>query len=149
MFYYPNVNEIKDRLQGYSPKSFTNKQELYNYIGSYLFNIYQYDTSIQYIKTNYENWLNAFKNQSFTENMLQDASNLWDEIEDDSVIFIESMNGGDGNPLESVHAILDDSTKEYTLVSMRGYYSSWDSPEFHSLHQVQLKEVTTIKFEKV
>lgn len=149
MFYYPNIDEIKNKLKGYSPKSFTDKQELLNYIGSHIFKIYKKNPIYDYITDNYYDWDESFEKQSFTEHMLCDAYSVWRKIKDNSVVYIEDMNGGDDNPMEYICAILDDSTKEYTLVKLSGLYSSWDSCEFDYLSQVELKEVLTITFKDI
>lgn len=149
MFYYPEVNQIKNKFKGYSPKSFSNKDEFYNYVGSYLFNLYRKNPVIQYITENYVDWDNAFETQSFTENMLCEGYQLWGDIKHPSIIWIGSENVGDGNPMEMIYCILDDTTKEYTLVSASGYYSSWDYDEFNSFDQVTYQEVTVASFPTV
>ena len=149
MFYYSEFEKIKAKFKGYTPKVFNSKQEFYNYVGSYLFNLYKKNPLIQYITENYVDWDNAFETQSFSEEMLCEGYKLWYGIEHPSIIWIGTENAGDGNPMEMVYCILDYNTKEYTLVCASGYYSSWDASEFDSFDQVIYQEVTVASFPTV
>lgn len=150
MFYYQNVDKIKHKFEGYSPKSFLNKEEFYNYVGSYLYELYKTgNIKSNYIDSNHSDWIEAYNEKSFSEDMLCDGYQLWNDINHPSIIWIGSKNAGDGKPMEIVYCILDDTTKEYTLVCASGYYSSWDGDDYESFNQVMYQEVTVAQLPSV
>jgi len=144
--YYNHTDKMKQCLLGYASKKFSFKQEFYNYVGNFLL---EKDPENPYILDNINDWKEAKANFNFTEDMLCQGYKLWYEISHDDIVFLAEDHMGDGNPLEVIYALLDHDTKEYTLVAISGYYSSWDSSHFDSCTQVELKEKTVSYFDGV
>lgn len=150
MFYYSKFEKIKAKFTGYTPKTFNSKQEFYNYVGSYLYELYAIGgIKSKYINDNCSDWNEAYDKKSFSEEMLCEGYQLWEDISHPAIIWIGSENAGDGNPIENIYCLLDDNTKEYTLVCASGYYSSWIGDEYNSFDQVEYREVTVAQFSSV
>lgn len=62
-------------------------------------------------------------------------------IEIDSLVTIDYTDAGDGNPCETLMALLDKEAKTYALFAIQGYYSSWDSSSYESVNPVKLQTV--------
>lgn len=144
--YYNHAEKMKQYLLDYSPKQFNSKQEFYNYVGNFLFKT---DPNNPYILDSIDNWREAKEKNTFTEDMLCEGYQLWYKISHNDIVHLAENHLGDGNPLEVIYALLDHDTKEYTLVAVCGYYSSWDSSYFDTCIQVELKEKTVSYFDGV
>lgn len=75
-------------------------------------------------------------NQLFVKN----AFELFD-LDIPSLLSIDSVDSGDGNPCESLMALVDAEAKTYTLFIVQGTYSSWDSNNYESILPVTLQTV--------
>lgn len=125
-------------LEGYKPKHFNNKQEFLNYTANFV--LQELDGVDSY----------------GTNDLIQTVSSLEDVPEEQltHIIFEENLNDmpnvhyfcsqnlGDGNELEDVYVLLDQETKEYTLVGFGGYYSSWDGCEYTGVTPLSIEPVT-------
>lgn len=63
------------------------------------------------------------------------------EVDIDNLLNIAYTDEGDGNPCETLMALLDNEAKTYTLFAVQGYYSSWDSSSYESVNPVKLQTV--------
>lgn len=63
------------------------------------------------------------------------------DVEIDSLFTIDYTDAGDGNPCETLMALLDKEAKTYALFAIQGYYSSWDSNSYKSVNPVKLQTV--------
>lgn len=63
------------------------------------------------------------------------------DVEIDSLFTIDYTDSGDGNPCETLVALLDKEAKTYTLFAIQGEYSSWDSSSYESVNPVKLQTV--------
>lgn len=70
----------------------------------------------------------------------ENAFELFD-LDIPSLLYIDSVDSGDGNPCESLMALLNTEAKTYTLFIVQGSYSSWDSNEYESILPVTLQTV--------
>lgn len=70
----------------------------------------------------------------------ENAFELFD-LDIPSLLYIESIDSGDGNPCETLMALLDTEAKTYTLFIVQGTYSSWDSNNYESILPVTLQTV--------
>ena len=70
----------------------------------------------------------------------ENAFELFD-LDIPSLLYIDSVDSGDGNPCESLMALVDTEAKTYTLFIVQGSYSSWDSSEYESILPVTLQTV--------
>lgn len=70
----------------------------------------------------------------------ENAFELFD-LDIPSLPSIDSVDSGDGNPCESLMALLDTEAKTYTLFIVQGTYSSWDSSNYESILPVTLQTV--------
>lgn len=61
------------------------------------------------------------------------------DVEIDSLFTIDYTDAGDGNPCETLMALLDKESKTYSLFAIQGYYSSWDSNSYESVNPVKLQ----------
>lgn len=144
--YYSQFAKMKKKFLGYAPKKFQSQPEFYNYVGNFLL---EKDPANTFILDNLHDWEEAKANNTFNEDMLREGYKLWYNISHNDIVHIAEDHLGDGNPLEIIYALLDHDTKEYTLVAVSGYYSSWDSSEFENCTQVELKEKTVGYFDGV
>lgn len=125
-------------LEGYTPKQFKNKQEFLNYVGNFVvkdlagIKSYETDNLIQVINTSEDVTEEELTYPVFEENLVAFSN----------IHHFGSKNEGDGNPMEEIYVILDEETKEYTLVGFLGCYSSWDGYEFDEVTQIEFKPVT-------
>lgn len=63
------------------------------------------------------------------------------KVDMDNLLNIDYTDEGDGNPCETLMALLDKEAKTYTLFAIQGYYSSWDSSSYESVNPVKLQTV--------
>ena len=70
----------------------------------------------------------------------ENAFELFD-LDIPSLLYIDSVDSGDGNPCEFLIALLDTEAKTYTLFIVQGTYSSWDSNNYESILPVTLQTV--------
>ena len=61
------------------------------------------------------------------------------DVNIDSLITIHYTDRGDGNPCETLMALLDKEAKTYALFTIQGYYSSWDGNSYESVNPVKLQ----------
>lgn len=144
--FYSDPEEMKDFLLDCKPKKFPCIQEFYNYVGNFLL---KKDPENPYIRDNINDWLDAKKNNKFEEEMLCQGYDLWHEFHHKDIVHLAQNHLGDGKPLEIVYALLDRKNKEYTLVCLCGYYSSWADSEFDTCIPVELREKTVSYFKGV
>lgn len=128
-------------LEGFTPKQFNNKQEFLNYTANFV--LQELDGVDSYGTTNLIETVSSL-NDVQEEELKHDIfyENLDDML---NVHSFCSQNLGDGNLMEEVYVLLDQETKEYTLVGFLGYYSSWDSSTFDEITQIEFKPVTVYK----
>lgn len=125
-------------LKGYTPKQFNNKQEFLNYTANF---VLQGLDGVDSYGTN-----DLIQTVSSLEDVLEEqlTYTIFNENLNDmpNVHYFCSQNLGDGNEMETVYVLLDQETKEYTLVGFEGYYSSWDGYEFNGVTQLSFEPVT-------
>lgn len=132
-------------LEGYTPKQFKNKQEFLNYVGNFVLEeldgikSYETDDLIQIVSA-----LEDVTDKELTYYVFEENLDSFSNIH-----HFSSKNEGDGNPLEEIYVILDEETKEYTLVGFSGEYSSWDSSTYDFINQIELKPVTAYETKDV
>ena len=132
-------------LEGYTPKQFKNKQEFLNYVGNFVLEeldgikSYETDDLIQIVSA-----LEDVTDKELTYYVFEENLDSFSNIH-----HFSSENKGDGNPLEEIYVILDEETKEYTLVGFSGEYSSWDSSTYDFINQIELKPVTAYETKDV
>lgn len=70
----------------------------------------------------------------------ENAFELFD-LDIPSLLSIDTVDSGDGNPCESLMALVDAEAKTYTLFIVQGTYSSWDISNYESILPVTLQTV--------
>lgn len=126
------IDEKLETLTGYTQVSLT-KVDLLNKLAKVLV-----DNNTDFIE---ELQIAMDKSSDDIEAVICEHAYIVLNIETDSLFHIDYTDEGDGNPCETLIALLDKEAKTYALFAIQGYYSSWDSNSYESVNPVKLQTV--------